>query len=77
MVAVAARAAMAWVILMVIVPWAGTVGPVLPPFVRSCGGGGAVGVQEPDVEELYMEESFHSWRGLAKSSEGWRQGLRR
>jgi hypothetical protein len=43
-VAAAVRAAMAWVILVVKVPWVSTVGVVSSPLVRSYGGVGAADV---------------------------------
>jgi hypothetical protein len=58
-VATANRAATAQVILVVKVPWAGTVGAVSSPLVRSCGGVSAADVQEPDVEEPYVEQPYH------------------
>jgi hypothetical protein len=50
-VAAAARAMMARVILVVMAPWAGTVGAVSSPLVRSSGGVGNTDVQELSVEE--------------------------
>jgi hypothetical protein len=60
-----AWAATARVLLVATVSWAGTVEAVLPPLVCSCGGDDAVDEQEPavgepSVEELCMEEPFHS-----------------
>jgi hypothetical protein len=56
MVAAAARAATTQVLLVVTIPWAGTVGAVSPPLVRFCGGDGTTGVQNPDVVEPSAEE---------------------
>jgi hypothetical protein len=58
------RVATAQVLLVVMAPWAGTVGVVSSSLVCSCGGVGAVDVQEPGVEEPsgeepYVEEPFH------------------
>jgi hypothetical protein len=52
------------VLLLVTVPWPGTLGVILPPLIRSYGGDVTVGVQEPgmvelNVEELCVEELFH------------------
>jgi hypothetical protein len=63
-VVVVARAATTRVLLLVTVPWPGTLGVVLPPLIRSYGGDVTVGVQEPgmvelNVEELCVEELFH------------------
>jgi hypothetical protein len=73
MVAVVARAVTARVLLVVMVPLAGTMGVVLPPLVRSCGGDNAPvlqepGVVEPNVEEPYVEEPSGFRRGHARSS---------
>jgi hypothetical protein len=57
-VAAVAWAATTWVILVVMAPWAGTVGAVPSPLVHSCGGVGAADVQEPDVEEPSGEEPY-------------------
>jgi hypothetical protein len=51
MVVAVARAVTARVLLVVMVPWAGTTRAVSSPLVRSCAGIGAVDVQEPGVEE--------------------------
>jgi hypothetical protein len=51
-----ARAATAWVLLVVMVPWADTVGTVSSPLVRSCGGIGTTDMQKPGVEERSGEE---------------------
>jgi hypothetical protein len=72
-VAVVARAVIALVLLAVTVPWAGTVGAVSLPLVRSCGCDGAASVQEPGVEKpsaevLCVEEPSDFRRGHAKSS---------
>jgi hypothetical protein len=53
MVVVVAQARSARVLLVVMVPSASIVGVVLPPLVHSYGG---TGVQEPNVEVLYVEE---------------------
>jgi hypothetical protein len=55
MVAVVAEVVTARVLLAVMVSWAGTMGVVSPPLVRSCGGDDAVDVQEPGVEESSVE----------------------
>jgi hypothetical protein len=65
MVAVVARVATARVLLVVMVPWAGTEGAVSPPLYHSCGGNGAADEQDPSVEE-----PFYSRRDLIGSSEG-------
>jgi hypothetical protein len=58
------RVATVRVLLVMMAPWADTVGAVSSSLVCSCGGVGAVDVQEPDVEEPngeepYVEEPFH------------------
>jgi hypothetical protein len=58
-VVVAVRAVIARVILVVMASSADTEGAVMPSLVRSCGGDAAADVQEPNVEELCMEEPFH------------------
>jgi hypothetical protein len=73
MVVMVAHKVTARVLLAVTVPLASTVGVVLPPLVRSCGGdGGAVlqepGMMEPSVEESYMEEPSNFRCGGAGSS---------
>jgi hypothetical protein len=55
-VASAARAATAWVLLVVMVPWADTAVAVMSPLVRSCGGVGATDEQEPSVESPMLGE---------------------
>jgi hypothetical protein len=80
MVAAVAWVATALVILVATVPWVGTVGAVTPPLVRSYGGDGAadeqeLGVEELFVEELCVDESFHSRWGLVGSSEELKQVL--
>jgi hypothetical protein len=56
MVVVVARAVSARVLLVVMVPSIGIVGTTSLPLVRSYRGNGVVGVQEPDVEVLRVEE---------------------
>jgi hypothetical protein len=63
-VAAAAQAAMPQVILVVKVPWAGTMGAVSSPLVCYCGGIDVADVQEPGVEvpsggELCVEQPYH------------------
>jgi hypothetical protein len=63
-VVVVARAATTRVLLLVTVPWLGTLGVILPPLIRSYEGDVTVVVQEPgmvelNVEELCVEELFH------------------
>jgi hypothetical protein len=71
---------MARVIMVVMASWVSTVGTVLLPLVRSCGGVSVADVQEPDVEEPSggepcVEQLSHSRRGLTLSSAGWRLEL--
>jgi hypothetical protein len=61
MVAAMALVATTRVLLVVMVLWAGIVGVVSPPLVRSYGGDDIAclqkpGVVEPSMEELYMDQ---------------------
>jgi hypothetical protein len=66
-VVAAARAVTARVLLVVMVPWAGTTGAVSSPLVHFCAGIGAVDVQEPGVEEPSGRSP--AWSSRPNSSE--------
>jgi hypothetical protein len=57
-VAAVVRAAIAWVLLVVMAPWVGTAGAVSSPLFRSYSGVSATDVQEPDVGEPCVEQPY-------------------
>jgi hypothetical protein len=74
-VTVTTQEATARVLLVVMAPWAGTVGVVPSLLALSYGGIGAADMHEPSVEEPCMELPSQLRRDLAGSSAGWRQEL--